>query len=903
MKGKIKNAKGITLVTLVITIVIIIILATISINFMFGENGLITRAQEAVEMQAIASVKEKIEMAKATAFIDGEGHIDPDRYFEILEEEEIIIDKETDVVEIEDGVYEVTTEEGYIFEVTITPEGNIEVEYVDTADNIGPRIREINVAGKTTNSINIEVDARRADGGEYTYWIKKETEGEESWTETKGNANTCSFNNLEANVVYNIKVKVETSNGEDEAEISTITGELPEGTITFTDIEWLGDGTAKLTINTSAEGYTLQYQIDGIEEGNWKNTTNGAEITGLTHGQTVYGRLFDGISGTKDDASADIVDKIAPTVIVTKGTITTNSIGVSVQAQDNESGMQTSPTYTYYIKESSAGDTSYTAKEIATTASSYTFTGLTQGTSYDIKVEVNGDKALNTGEGKLLNQTTGTIGGAEEGLVTGNIVASSPTWSGGTASITLSTNTGLTIQWQKNSISGSWTTGTSVTGLEHNDIVYARLTDGTNYGDYASVTITDGAAPNAPTISLSGTVGTNGWYKSNVTATITAGNDGQSGANKVRYVVSGAQTVGQTDTNAGTTSSNITISTNGTSTITAYTIDKAGNVSEAKTQVVNKDSTVPSATLTVGTKTHNSIAVSVSASDGQSGLATSETYKYYEGSTLKTTSTSNSYTFTGLTAGTSYTLKVEVTDKAGNTVTKTTTASTTAKTVQTTLKEGDYVTYPSSQGDLACRVLYDNSSGYGVQLITSACTKDVTLGYDDPTVSGLDDFTKSKNSYNNAVSTLNNAAGGYNNSTYSTRARCVGSHPTSTSDTTSYFTSSESYMSPYNGQCLDKDEKYETDYNQMGTLEIRNLNDEYWLASRYVYSDSYRFYFGMRFVDASGDLSSSRLWLSNAYGKYAHSYVYGLRPIFILKSGIKVTGGTGESGSPYTLGV
>ena len=864
---------------------------------MFGENGLITRAQEAVEMQAIASVKEKIEMAKATAFIDGEGHIDPDRYFEILEEEEIIIDKETDVVEIEDGVYEVTTEEGYIFEVTITPEGNIEVEYVDTADNIGPRIREIKVAGKTTNSINIEVDARRADGGEYTYWIKKESEGEESWTETKGNANTCSFTNLEANVVYNIKVKVETKNGEDEAEISTITGELPEGTITFTDIEWLGDGTAKLTINTSAEGYTLQYQIDKIEEGNWRNTISGAEITGLTHGQTVYGRLFDGISGTKDDASADIVDKIAPTVTVTKGTITTNSIGVSVQAQDNESGMQTSPTYTYYIKESSAGDTSYTAKEIATTASSYTFTGLTQGTSYDIKVEVNGDKALNTGEGKLLNQTTGTIGGAEEGLVTGNIVASSPTWRGGTASITLSTNTGLTIQWQKNSISGSWKTGTSVTGLEHNDTVYARLTDGTNYGDYASVTITDGAAPNTPTISLSGTTGTNGWYKSNVTATITAGSDAQSGANKVRYKVTGAQTISQTDTSEGTTSTSITISTNGTSTITAYTIDKAGNVSEAKTQVVNKDSTAPNATLTVGTTTENSIAVSVSASDANSGLATSGTYKYYLGSTLKSTTTNNSYTFTGLTAGTSYTLKVIVTDKAGNTVTKTTIASTNATpTVENTLEEGDYVTYPSSQGDLACRVLYDNSSGYGVQLITSACTKDVTLG-----TSG--DFNGNKTVYNNAVSTLNTEAGKYNNSTYSSRARCVGSHPTSTSDTTSYFTSSESYMSPYNGQFLDKDEKYETDYNQMGTLEIRNLNDEYWLASRYVYSDSYRSYFDVRFVDASGDLSSSSLWLFNAYGTYAHSYVYGLRPIFILKSGIKVTGGNGTAESPYTLGV
>ena len=257
------------------------------------------------------------------------------------------------------------------------------------------------------------------------------------------------------------------------------------------------------------------------------------------------------------------------------------------------------------------------------------------------------------------------------------------------------------------------------------------------------------------------------------------------------------------------------------------------------------DKIAPSATLTVGTKTGNSIAVSVSASDSQSGLATSGTYKYYLGSTLKSTTTNSSYTFTGLSDGTSYTLKVIVTDKAGNTTTRTVTAST-IKTAQGTLEEGDYVTYPSSKGNLACRVLYDSSSGYGVQLITRTCPKDVTLGSSS--------FSTCKTSYNNAVSTLNNAAAGYNNSSYSTRARCVGSHPTSTSDTTSYFTSSYSYMSPYNGQFKAPDTKYLTDYNQMGTLGIRNISDSYWVASRGVDSDSGFANFYVRAVGTSGNL-------------------------------------------------
>ena len=50
--------KGITLVALVITIVILIILATIAIQFAFGENGLINRAQEAKNYQANADAEQ-----------------------------------------------------------------------------------------------------------------------------------------------------------------------------------------------------------------------------------------------------------------------------------------------------------------------------------------------------------------------------------------------------------------------------------------------------------------------------------------------------------------------------------------------------------------------------------------------------------------------------------------------------------------------------------------------------------------------------------------------------------------------------------------------------------------------------------------------------------------------------
>ena len=48
-REKIKEKRGITLVALVITIIILIILATVAINYAFGDNGLVRMAEKASE--------------------------------------------------------------------------------------------------------------------------------------------------------------------------------------------------------------------------------------------------------------------------------------------------------------------------------------------------------------------------------------------------------------------------------------------------------------------------------------------------------------------------------------------------------------------------------------------------------------------------------------------------------------------------------------------------------------------------------------------------------------------------------------------------------------------------------------------------------------------------------------
>ena len=388
---------------------------------------------------------------------------------------------------------------------------------------------------------------------------------------------------------------------------------IPEGTITFTNVEWIGDGTAKVQINTTAEGYQLQYQINSIEE-NWNNTTNGAIIEELRHGDTVYGRLWNGISGSTEDASITIKDEQAPIVNVT-GETTTNSLTVNVQATDNESGMIETPIYTYYIKQSSQDDSNYAVPEGATniTDTNYTFTGLTQGISYDVKVEVNGDRAGHIGEGYLTNQTTGNVpSGIEEGAIT----FGGTTWSNGVASITVSTDTSYTIQYQINSTTGTWTTienGGIVGNLTHNDTVYARLWDGNNAGSEASVTIKDTIAPSKVTINSNGAVsGT--WTNSDVRLDLSS-TDAETGIN--RYQVSGDNGATWNDC-----SNPDIVSTDYYGTVIFRAIDNAGNAGEVSDSfIIMVDKTGPAITnYWYGEVNLDTVSLYVQVADNGSGI-------------------------------------------------------------------------------------------------------------------------------------------------------------------------------------------------------------------------------------------------------------------------------------------
>ena len=917
------QAKGITLIALVVTIVVLLILSGITINMLFGSDGIFNIANQAKEQYEIGAVKDRINNVIADWSIERltQTGVTVDDLWDKMVDEEIITDPETDVEgptkEGENDVYEVTTNDGYVVEVIVSPDGNVTIGDAVKGDKLPPKIVSVETTSET-NNIQITVTMSRWENGIISYYYKKDGEADSNYKPYKEGVTelTANIEGLEQNEVYNIKIVAENENGSTEKVVNERTGELKTGTISQVGETIWSNGTASIELETTETGVTIQYQIDGTE-GQWIDYEG--PITGLNHGETVFAVITDG-TNQSGYTTINILDQEAPTVTVTQGTVTTNSIQVNVNSSDAEWGIPESIIYNYYIKQTSAGsypqDPDHTGTE-----TSYTFTGLTQGTSYDVKVTTQ-DKAGNPGEGQATNITTNTVGGASEDLKEGNILATDPTWSNGTASITLSKGAGVTsnlrIAYQIGGIAeGNWTTAqegansVTVTGLNHNETVYARLTDGVNVGSYASVTIKDETAPNAPTISLSGTSGTNSYYKSNVTIIITAGNDGQSGANQVRYSVSGVQAISQTTTTEGITTTSITISTEGTSTITAYTIDKAGNVSIAKTQVVNKDSTVPStASLTIESVGETSIAVTANGADDTSGIysyqfqrsTSSSTSGFTTVATRTSTATSYSYTYTGLTNGTTYYLRVIVTDRAGNTKTGTAvTQATEHKKAENVLEEGDYVIYPSSKGDLNCRVLYDNSSEYGLQIIAINIVNYVKLGNDigEHTSADEESFEVAMNSYNNAIDILNSAANEYNNNIYSSRARCVGSHPTDISDDPGYYHNNSIYnFYKYNGKLKNGDNNYEIDEEQIISLRL-GIQGTYWMASRLVDESEKACAFHIRVAGSAWPLCYAD---TSLYSPYSESYSYGLLPVFILNSGINITGGTGTAYSPYTLG-
>ena len=207
------------------------------------------------------------------------------------------------------------------------------------------------------------------------------------------------------------------------------------------------------------------------------------------------------------------------------------------------------------------------------------------------------------------------------------------------------------------------------------------------------------------------------------------------------------------------------------------------------------------------------------------------------------------------------------------------------KTIET-LKAGDKVYYDtgvSSVGDngvIECIVLYDteynetNGTNYGVQIISADIVDMVTLGDSD--------FNTSRDSYNNALKTLYDKAQEYLNPTYASGARGVGSKPDDSDWDTEEMVviDGAAYPDEYDNIYKIGDENYYTDW---------------------THYDSSSQDFGIWKVVLSSGLTREYLSSVVPWEGYGHGIKSnGFRPVFTLKSGLKITGGDGVD-IPYTI--
>jgi chitodextrinase len=313
------------------------------------------------------------------------------------------------------------------------------------------------------------------------------------------------------------------------------------------------------------------------------------------------------------------------------------------------------------------------------TGTSYNVTGLTAGTSYTFKVEA-GDAAGNwSTSGPSATVTTSEAADT-----------AAPTWPAG-SSLTASgvTQNSLTLNWtaatDNKAVTGyrvyrNGSLLTTVTGTSYN---VTGLTAGTSYtfkveagdaagnwstsGPSATVTTSEAADTAAPTWPAGSSLTASGVTQNSLTLNWTAATDNKA--------VTGYRVYrnGSLLTTVTGTSYNVTGLTAGTSyTFKVEAGDAAGNWSTSGpsatvTTSEAADTAAPTwpagSSLTASGVTQNSLTLNWTAATDNKAVTG---YRVYRNGSLLTTVTGTSYNVTGLTAGTSYTFKVEAGDAAGN---------------------------------------------------------------------------------------------------------------------------------------------------------------------------------------------------------------------------------------------
>ncbi len=257
-REKVRKTSGITLIALVVTIVVLLILAGITINMVLGDNGIFRTADEAEIEHRKGEIIDLLNTAEANVSLKALGKPSLEEYIKYIQDEEIVIEAEKQ----EDGSYEVTTEDGYVFSITIvegTSVNDIVIGYEGQAGNLPSVVR---VSEVTENSITVTV--KRVEGARnISYGIRKVGEGSYNVVVPTSTETSYEFKDLEQGTEYEIEVRVTI--GEEERVLTT------KGTTTNPETI-ISDGSF-----SSEKGVNTPKLVAGMTPVVWDETANSGQ--------------------------------------------------------------------------------------------------------------------------------------------------------------------------------------------------------------------------------------------------------------------------------------------------------------------------------------------------------------------------------------------------------------------------------------------------------------------------------------------------------------------------------------------------------------------------------------------------------------------------------------------------
>ena len=310
LKERVNGKNGITLIALVITIIVLLILAGVTIATLTGDNGILTKAQNAKEKNAQKTVEEQINLAVQASKINEGLVIDKD----ILEQE--LTNNGIEITKSENDELPWTVKkDGYVY--TISENGEVKEK-----EGIAITTGDIEILKESTKGKKVSAQILRGETGtikwEHTGNITlSATEGNEVTVNVNGNANAGDTATITARIdgktyqdSINVKIvtqvtsvtaeKIEVSIG-DKKKIEKITA-TPENAEGIEVTSYVSQDTTKVTVDEKTG------EVTGVQEG---ETTVTISAKGKLSGAVVTGTCS--VKVTKLDHSEVVVPTITAT--------------------------------------------------------------------------------------------------------------------------------------------------------------------------------------------------------------------------------------------------------------------------------------------------------------------------------------------------------------------------------------------------------------------------------------------------------------------------------------------------------------------------------------------------------------------------------------------------------------